>query len=178
MRILVGSSKDYKSLAIQTAFESHFPNQPITINRFDVPSGVPRQPKNKKVFKGALNRVRRLKKLAEKQAIEYDFLAACEAGILKQADGYFYNVQVVHIYDPQKNQIFCRISSGIRVPKKLVRPILDTSISSVLNQICGTKGFMHFLTNGAQERKDHIKSATIMALADMRLEEITKKTGM
>lgn len=170
--ILVGSGKPLKADAILSGFQTQF-TDPVDVIRLDVPSGVPRQPKNRQVFRGARNRIARLEETARQLNLVVDYIVACEAGILKMYDGHFYNVQVIGIKAVKTQNIVFGTSQGLRLPPKIIKSILSTSISTVFNNILGTKRGLNTLTNGHVERGELITAATVMALAGMRLQEKT-----
>lgn len=71
MKILIGT-KIKENRRCQRAFEKYFKD--VTIEGISVESEVADQPVNDEILQGAKNRVKNLKKYAEENMIEADFL--------------------------------------------------------------------------------------------------------
>ena len=155
--IKVATENRVKIEAITEAFEYYFKN--VHVMRYDVKSGVPDQPLNKDVFKGAQNRI---KELAKKEDCNWDYLVSCEAGLINLY-GYWFNVQVVMIQS-KEGKFGVGVSQGVQIPPKHVNDIIHTSITNVLEKVFGRKGGINLLTYGRFTRKRLIEDATIMAL--------------
>lgn len=155
--IKVATENRVKVEAITDAFEHYFQN--VQVMRCDVSSGVPEQPVNKEVFKGAQNRIKELLKKGENN---WDYLVSCEAGMINLY-GYWFYVQVVMIQS-RDGKFGVGVSQGVPIPSKHIKETLNTSITNVLGKVFGRKAGINLLTYGRFTRKSLVEDATIMAL--------------
>jgi len=155
--VKVATLNPTKIEAITEAFEIYF--QDVEVMRYDVESGVPRQPVNEEVFQGAKNRLEGLKKEGEDN---WDYLVSCEGGLIKLYD-YWFNVQVIMI-QRKDEKIGVGLSQGCQIPPEYIEEVIDTSIAKVLDRIFEGKGGIRVLTQDQFTRKNLIKDGTIMAL--------------
>lgn len=155
--VKVATLNPTKIEAIAEAFEIYF--QDVEVMRYDVASGVPRQPVNEEVFQGAQNRLEGLKKEGEDN---WDYLVSCEGGLINLYD-YWFNVQVIMVQGKDE-KIGIGLSQGCQIPPEYVEEVIDTSIAKVLDRIFEGKGGIRMLTHDQFTRKSLIKDGTIMAL--------------
>lgn len=156
--VKVATGNPQKIIAIKKAFQRYFEN--VKILSFEVESGVPSQPLNEEVYEGAKNRIKELKKVDN---AEYDYLVACEGGMIFQYGNWF-NLQVVQV-ERKDGKIGIGLSQAFQVPTKYVEEVRMTSISKVFKRLFGDAGGVSILTLGEKNRKDLIEDGTIMALA-------------
>ena len=78
VRIEIATKNPSKVKAITEVFKIYFEN--VSSKGTEVISGVPDQPINEDVFKGAKNRIEFLKKNLEEH--NYDYLVSCEGGLI------------------------------------------------------------------------------------------------
>lgn len=154
--VKVASKNSVKIDAINTAFNRYFKD--VKIISQNVESGVPDQPINDDVFKGAKNRLQALKNDSN-----YDYLVSCEGGLLQLA-GHWFNVQVVIIEDRNGYQGI-GLSQGYEIPSEYIREAINTSVAEVLDRKFGGKGGISVLTRGYETRASLIQDGTVMALA-------------
>lgn len=156
--VKVATANPAKIEAIKNAFGRYF--EDIEIISQEVESGVPAQPVNEDVFKGAKNRIEELKKVGND--VEWDFLVSCEGGLISQY-GYWFNLQVVQI-ERKDGKVGVGLSQGYQIPPEYVEEVCNTSIAKLLDRLFDGKGGISILTDGQFNRKDLIESGTIMAL--------------
>ena len=155
--VKVATKNQVKIEAIMKAFERYF--KEVKIIPYDVKSGVPSQPINEDVFKGAQNRIDNLKKV---DSLQYDYLVSCEGGLVEEF-GHWFNLQVVQI-ERNDGKTGIGLSQGCQIPHKYIKEIRSTSISKLFNRLFGKKGGISVLTCGQLNRKDLVENGTIMAL--------------
>ena len=151
--VKVGTSNSLKREAIESALRHYFDELKVVSE--EVESGVPEQPTNDLIFKGAENRLNALAKE------NYDILVACEGGLLHIA-GRWFCVHAVLIED-KKGKRGLGISQGFEIPNKYLERAAETSVAEVLKDLFNGGG-LGDLTRGYFSREDMIKDATIMAL--------------
>lgn len=152
--VKVATTNAVKLEAIESAFRQYFDEIKIIAEK--VESGVAEQPTNDLIFQGAENRLDLLKKE------NYDFLVACEGGLLNQM-GYWFNIQAVLIED-KNGKRGMGMSQGYEIPRQYIQAAINTSIAAVLDDVFEGRGGIRELTRGYCRRGDLIKDATIMAL--------------
>lgn len=155
--VKVATANPVKIEAIKNAFERYF--EVLEVLPFEVESGVPAQPINDDVFKGAQNRIEKLEKVDN---TEWDFLVSCEGGLICQC-GYWFNLQVVQIVR-RDGKTGVGLSQGYQIPSEYVEEVCSTSIAKLLDRLFEGKGGVSVLTHGQFNRKDLIESGTVMAL--------------
>ena len=155
--VKVATANPIKVEAIKEAFDRYF--EDVEVIPFEVNSGVPRQPINEDVFKGAKNRIEELKKVGD---AKFDFMVSCEGGLLNQY-GYWFNAQVIMI-ERKDGKTGLGVSQGFQIPSEYIAEAMNGSIAEVLDRMFDGKGGIRMLTKGAFTRKDLIKDGTIMAL--------------
>lgn len=159
MKVLIASKSSFKIEGITEAFRKFFPKEEIIVETIEVESEVARQPINNDVFIGAKKRLDNAKKVNN----DYDYVIACESGLLNQFKKWF-NVQIIIVENNKGNQAWAT-SSGFEIPDIYVPKILETSIKEVFDEIFERKGGISFLSNGKSSRKKLIEDATILALS-------------
>ena len=174
MKILIGTKNPGKIEGARQAFELYFNN--VEIEGIPVNSDVGEQPINEEIFLGAKNRVKNLKKYAEKNNIKVDFYISSEAGITNLL-GEWIDINAAVIEDANGYQSI-GISQGFPIPDKYVDEIKKTELGKVMDKIFSEKelgkgkGGINFLTENEVSRIDLTRNAFIMALTKHINEDI------
>lgn len=174
MKILIGTKNPGKIEGARQAFELYFNN--VEIEGIPVNSDVGEQPINEEIFLGAKNRVKNLKKYAEKNNIKVDFYISSEAGITNLL-GEWIDINAAVIEDANGYQSI-GISQGFPIPDKYVDEIKKTELGKVMDKIFSEKelgkgkGGINFLTKNEVSRIDLTRNAFIMALTKHINEDI------
>ena len=113
VRIEIATKNPSKVKAITEVFKIYFEN--VSSKGTEVISGVPDQPINEDVFKGAKNRIEFLKKNLEEH--NYDYLVSCEGGLINMYGGW-YNVQIV---TSKENRLQELVKHILLVKKKFLK---------------------------------------------------------
>lgn len=176
MKIIVASKNSGKIEGAKLAFVEYF--KEFEIEGISVNSDVPEQPVNEQIYEGALNRVKNVKKIAEKQGKEADFYVAVESGITNKL-GEWTIINIAVIEDKNGFKSF-GVSAGFPVPEKYVEEIINTDLGKVIDKIFNEtelrkeKGGINLLTKGKITRIDLSKQAFIMALTSFINKDIWK----
>lgn len=166
MKILMGTKNPGKIEGARQAFEKYFTD--IEIEGISVESEVGDQPINEKIFQGAKNRVKNLKKYAKENNIEADFFIASEAGITNLL-GDWIDINAVVIEDSKGFQSV-GTSQGFPIPEKYIKEIKETELGKVMDKIFSGselgkgKGGISILTKDEISRVDLTRNVFIMAL--------------
>lgn len=128
-------------------------------------SGVPEQPINEDVYRGAENRIKELKNGDDK----YDYLVSCEGGLVKNF-GHWFNVQVIVVED-SKGIKSTGLSPAYPIPDKYVAKIINSSLAEVFDEIFDGEGGIRKLTYGQVTRSDLVAQGVRMALTGILNEE-------
>ncbi len=167
MKVLIATKNKGKIEGAKKALSNYFDN--IEIEGIPVESDVSEQPVNDEIYKGAKNRVKNLKKYAQKNNIEADLFLSIESGITNLL-GRWMITNIAVIEDKTDFESY-GTSPSFPVPDKLVKDIIDTDLSQVMNKIF-TKdderhnkgGGIQLLTHDKISRIDLTEMAFIMAL--------------
>lgn len=161
-KVKIATENQHKIQTIVKTMEK-FLDERILFEGFRSDSGVPEQPLDEQVIKGAENRISSLKQLIK--ATEYDYLISCEGGIINLYDNWF-NVHIVIIEDKEGNRS-TGISQGYPIPEKNIQEIQEQGLAKVLDKNFNGKGGMRILTNGMRKREHFIEEATLMAISGL-----------
>lgn len=149
------------------ALEHYFEN--VEIQGIPVVSDVPKQPRNEKIYQGAKNRVKNLKKYASENNIEADLFLAIESGI-NNSLGRWMITNITVIEDENDFESY-GTSPSFPVPDNLVKKVLDTNLSIAMDTVLGEDkerhnhaGGIQLLTHNKISRIDLTESAFVMAL--------------
>ena len=125
MRVGIATDSAEKIRGIKSAFSRFFKIDDTEIEFFHqkVNSGVSKQPFNEETYEGAFNRVNTLIEKSEKA----DFFISCEAGI-EELFGKYFNVQVICIFDFQKQRYLWSKSSGWQIPSADIEIIRNSDL--------------------------------------------------
>ncbi len=162
MRVVVGSRNPTKVKGVEEAFKQFF--EDVEVLSKSVDSGVPPQPFNEEVIKGAINR-------AVNAFGDCDFSVGIEAGFFKvngTITGYV-DFQVAAVYDGDRCTI--GFGPGFEFPPKVVEEALKgTEAGDVMEEITGIEnigermGAIYYLSKGVISRTDLTRIAVTMAL--------------
>jgi len=163
MRVVVGSENPTKVEGVRLAFEQFFDDVEVVPKSVD--SGVPPQPFNYDVIRGAMNRA--IRAFEE----DCDFSVGVEAGLFEIENTLtgFMDFQVAVIYDGTRYTI--GFGPGFEFPRKVVKEALrGREVGKVMEELTGIReigrrfGAIHYLTKGAVSRIELTRLAVTMAL--------------
>lgn len=167
MKVLIATKNEGKIEGAKRALLQYFSD--IEIEGIPVASGVSEQPVNEEIYIGAKNRVKNLKAYAKDHKIEADLYLSSESGIYNTL-GRWLITNLAVIEDNRDFESY-GTSASFPVPEKLVKPIIDTDLSQVMNQIFlpdderhNKGGAIQLLTHNKISRLDLTQQAFIMAL--------------
>ncbi len=167
MKVLIATKNQGKIEGARKALLNYFDN--VEIEGIPVESNVSEQPVNDEIYDGAKNRVKNLKKYAQQNGKQADLYLAVESGITNSL-GRWLITNIAVIEDNRDFESY-GTSPSFPVPEKLVKDIIDTDLSQVMNKIF-TKdderhnkgGGIQLLTHEKISRIDLTQMAFIMAL--------------
>lgn len=167
MKVLIATKNQGKIQGAKKALLSYFNN--VEIEAIPVQSEVGEQPVNDEIYNGAKNRVRNLKKYAEENSIQADLYLAIESGITNSLGRWM--ITNIAVIEDNNNFESYGTSPAFPVPERLVKSIIDTDLSQVMNKIFtedeerhNKGGGIQLLTQGKISRIDLTQMAFIMAL--------------
>lgn len=167
MKVLIATKNDGKIEGAKRALLTYFDN--VEIEGIKVASDVSEEPVNDEMYIGAKNRVRNLKEYARKNNIKADLYLASESGIYNSL-GRWLITNFAVIEDDGEFESY-GTSSSFPVPERLVKDIINTDLSKVMDKVfCEDRerhnkgGAIQDLTHGEISRIDLTKEAFIMAL--------------
>lgn len=167
MKVLIGTKNQGKIEGAKRALGHYSDN--IEIVGIPVNSDVPDQPVNNQIYEGAKNRVKNLKKYAEENNVEADLFLAIESGI-NDLLGRWMITNIAVIEDSKDFESY-GTSPSFPVPENLVKDIIDTDLSQVMNKLFtedderhNRGGGVQLLTHDKISRIDLTEYAFIMAL--------------
>jgi inosine/xanthosine triphosphatase len=161
----VGSTNPVKVRAVKEVFEQIFSDEPgldIHVEGVEVESGVPSEPWEEEVYKGALNRAR--------EAMgDADLGIGIEAGLFK-VQGETMDIQYCVIID-KDGGITLGLGSGFRYPPKVYEGVAQgRTVGEVMGEMTGIDeigrkgGSINYLTKGLLDRTGLTKQAVLMAM--------------
>lgn len=167
MKVLIATKNQGKIEGAKRALLKYFDN--IEIQGIPVNSDVSEQPVNDEIYTGAKNRVTNLKRYTQENNIEADLFLSIESGI-NNLLGRWMITNIAIIEDNTDFESY-GASPSFPVPERLVKEIIDTDLSQVMNKIF-TKdderhnrgGGIQLLTHDKISRIDLTEMAFIMAL--------------
>ncbi len=162
MLVAVGSDNPVKVVAVRKAFNRFFDG--VEVVGVKVESGVPPQPINEDVIRGAKNRA--LRALSITKA---DYSVGIEGGVFGIL-GNYYCAAYVYILDKGGRQA-TGMTGWFECPKEIVhRLLMGEELGSIMQGVTGIQdikrgmGAVGYLTRGAITRTDFYEHAVIMAL--------------
>ena len=175
MKILIGTKNPGKIQGAKEAFEKYFDD--VVIDGIPVNSDVPEQPVNEEIFKGAKNRVKNLKNYAKENDMEADLYLSIESGITNSL-GCWTITNIAVIEDNEDFESY-GISPSFPVPERLVKDVIDSDLSQVMDKVFtedkerhNKGGGIQLLTHNEISRIDLTRGAFIMALTRYINEDI------
>ncbi len=167
MKVLIATKNQGKIDGAKRALGRYFND--VEIQGISVQSDVPEQPVNKEIYQGAKNRVNNLKKYAEENNIKADLFLSIESGINDLLGRWM--ITNMAVIEDNKDFESYGTSSSFPVPEKLVKNVIDTDLSQVMNKIFekdeerhNKGGAIQLLTHNELSRIDLTEEAFIMAL--------------
>ncbi|HIP62950.1 MAG TPA: inosine/xanthosine triphosphatase [Archaeoglobus profundus] len=172
MKVAVGSMNPTKVEGVRLAFKQYFDD--VEIVPKNVESGVPSQPFNDDVIRGAINR-------AINAFGNCDYSVGVEAGLFtvnNTITGYM-DFQVAVIYDGEKFTI--GFGPGFEFPPLVVKKALEgVEVGEIMEKITGIEkigekfGAIYYLSKGKISRIELTRLAVTMALIPRLNQELYK----
>lgn len=167
MKVLIATKNQGKIEGARKALSNYFDN--FIIEGIPVPSNVSEQPVNNEMFLGAKNRIKNLKNYCKENSIEADLFLSIESGIYNVLGDWL--ITNLAIIEDNNNFESLGTSASFPVPERLVKQIIDTDLSQVMNTIFEKDderhnhgGGIQLLTKNVISRIDLTEQAFIMAL--------------
>jgi len=174
MKVLIATKNQGKIEGAKRALLNYFDN--VEIVGITVESNVGEQPVNDDIYIGAKNRVKNLKEYAQTNNIDADLFLSIESGINNVLGRWM--ITNIAVIENNNNFESYGTSPSFPVPDRLVKDIIDTDLSQVMNKVF-TKdnerhnkgGGIQLLTHDKISRIDLTEMAFIMALTEYINEE-------
>ena len=174
MKVLIATKNQGKIEGAKRALLNYFDN--VEIVGIPVESNVGEQPVNDDIYIGAKNRVRNLKEYAQGNNIDADLFLSIESGINNVLGRWM--ITNIAVIEDNNNFESYGTSPSFPVPDRLVKDIINTDFSQVINKVF-TKdderhnkgGGIQLLTHAKISRIDLTEMAFIMALTKYINEE-------
>lgn len=167
MKVLIATKNQGKIEGARKALLNYFDN--VEIEGIPVESNVSEQPVNDEIYKGAKNRVRNLKQYAQRNNKEADLYLSVESGITNSL-GRWVITNIAVIEDNNDFESY-GTSPSFPVPERLVKDIINTDLSQVMNKVFSKDeerhnkgGGIQLLTHEKVSRIDLTEMSFIMAL--------------
>ncbi len=167
MKVLIATKNQGKIEGAKRALQNYF--EDIKIEGIQVESEVSEQPVNDEIYNGAKNRVKNLKKYAQKNNKEADLYLSIESGITNLLGRWM--ITNIAIIEDNNNFESYGTSPSFPVPDGLVQDIIDTDLSQVMDKVFykdeerhNNGGGIQLLTHNKITRIDLTEMAFIMAL--------------
>lgn len=167
MKVLIATKNQGKVEGAKRALLNYFDN--VEIEGIAVESDVGEQPVNEQIYIGAKNRVKNLKTYAQENNIKADLFLSIESGI-NNSLGRWMITNIAVIEDNNDFESY-GTSPSFPVPDRLVKDIIDTDLSQVMNKVFEKDderhtrgGGIQLLTHNRISRIDLTEDAFIMAL--------------
>lgn len=167
MKVLIATKNQGKIEGAKKALLNYFDN--VEIVGIPVESNVSEQPVNDDIYIGAKNRVKNLKEYAQVNNIDADLFLSIESGINNVLGRWM--ITNIAVIEDNNNFESYGTSPSFPVPDRLVKDIINTDLSQVMNKVF-TKdderhnrgGGIQLLTHDKFSRIDLTEMAFIMAL--------------
>lgn len=174
MKVLIATKNQGKIEGAKKALLNYFSE--IEIQGIPVKSNVSEQPVNEEIYTGAKNRVKNLKKYCQKNHINADLYLAIESGITNSLRKWM--ITNIAIIEDNEHFESYGTSPSFPVPDRLVKDVINTDLSQVMNQIFekdeerhNRGGGIQLLTHNKVTRIDLTQMAFTMALTKYINEE-------
>lgn len=167
MKVLIATKNQGKIEGAKRALSNYFDN--IEIQGIPVESDVNEQPVNEEIYTGARNRIKNLKKYCHENNRKADLYLAIESGITNSLGKWM--ITNIAIIEDKEDFESCGTSPSFPVPDRLVKDVIKTNLSQVMNSIFEKDderhnhgGGIQLLTHNKVTRIDLTEMAFIMAL--------------
>lgn len=167
MKVLIATKNEGKIEGAKRALQKYFDY--IEIEGIKVDSNVSEEPVNDEIYIGAKNRVKNLKTYCKENNLKADLYLATESGIYNSL-GRWMITNLAVVEDDTDFESY-GTSASFPVPERLVKDIIDTDLSQVMNKVFTKDNERHNrggaildLTHGEISRIDLTQNAFIMAL--------------
>lgn len=167
VRVAVGSGNPVKLSGVQHAFHRLLPGQDVDVQGHAVDPGVPEQPKEDEIRRGATARAQ----AALDADPDVDYAVGLEAGLNRDDDGTWYDVQACVVLD-RTGLATTGWGPAFQYPGWVTeRALAGEMVSDILGPVAddprigGTTGAIGFLTDGRYDRTEFTEQAVIMAFA-------------
>lgn len=167
MKVLIATKNQGKIEGARNALVNYFDD--VKLEGIPVESEVSEQPVNDYIYIGAKNRVKNLKKYAKENNIYADLYLSIETGITNSLGRWM--ITSIAVIEDNKDFESCGTSPSFPVPDRLVKDIINTDLSKVMNKIFekdderhNKGGGIQILTHNKITRINLSEIAFIMAL--------------
>lgn len=174
MKVLIATKNQGKIEGAKRALSNYFDN--IEIQGIPVESDVSEQPVNEEIYNGAKNRVKNLKEYAHANNVKTDLYLSIESGITNSL-GKWMITNIAIIEDKEDFESY-GTSPSFPVPDRLVKDVINTDLSQVMNSVFEKDderhnhgGGIQLLTHNKVTRIDLTEMAFTMALTKYINEE-------
>lgn len=174
MKVLIATKNQGKIEGAKRALSNYFDN--IEIQGIPVESDVSEQPVNEEIYNGAKNRVKNLKEYAQANNVKTDLYLSIESGITNSL-GRWMITNIAIIEDKEDFESY-GTSPSFPVPDRLVKDVINTDLSQVMNSVFEKDderhnhgGGIQLLTHNKVTRIDLTEMAFTMALTKYINEE-------
>lgn len=187
MRVLIGSINPSKIRAVEEAFKK-LKIQDVEVIGVKVDSNVPSKPIGFEILRGCENRNNFLKKYANSEKIDYDYLCSIEGGFSLDENGLPFIVTYALIEDKNGKKSTGK-SLGLRLNREIYRYVRENgSLNKIIEEINGStnnkqnEGITGFLSNGILSRDNVDHEAVVSSLIPLVFKEnydlISNNIGM
>lgn len=184
MRVYVGSTNPVKGEAVRRVFARAFPPEAdsLRVELVAVDSGVPAQPRDLEVPRGAATRARAAWAASGGEA---DFGVGIEAGLLRcEPLNTYFDVQFCAIVD-REGKITVGHGAGFVYPPRVLRAVLEEGRTvgeamaelSKIPDIGKRMGAIGYLSRGLLDRTQLTEQAVLMALIPRLRPELYEPVG-
>lgn len=131
MKVLIGTKNEGKIEGAKRALLKYFEN--VEIEGIKVESNVSEEPVNHEIYIGAKNRVKNLKEYCKQNNIKADLYISSESGIYNSLGRWM--ITNLAVIEDNENFESYGTSASFPVPERLVKDIIDTDLSQVMNKV-------------------------------------------
>lgn len=131
MKVLIGTKNEGKIEGAKRALLKYFEN--VEIEGIKVESNVSEEPVNDEIYIGAKNRVKNLKEYCKQNNIKADLYISSESGIYNSLGRWM--ITNLAVIEDNENFESYGTSASFPVPERLVKDIIDTELSQVMNKV-------------------------------------------
>ena len=176
MKVLVGSINPSKIRAVKEAFKK-LKIQNVEVIGVKAESNVPSKPIGFEILRGCENRNNFLKRYANLEKIDYDYLCSIEGGFSLDENGLPFVVTYALVEDKNGKKSTGK-SLGLRLNRKMFKYVRENgSLNKIIEQINGStnnkqnEGITGFLSNGILSRDNVDHEAAVSSLIPLVFKE-------